>query len=258
VRVLVTGGNTVVPIDQVRCISNVFRGRTGANIAVEACRRGHRVHFLASDPDVLKLEDKAALPAERWKLERYRTFDDLHEAMRRVIESNNVDVVIHSAAVSDYRVEGIFAPTADTKFSLETRTWETRDGAPARMADRGAGKVKSTEPELWFRMVQNPKLIDLIRPVWRFSGVLVKFKLEVGVSEQELLEIAERSRAHSTADLMVANTLLGLTFIGPFGGEYHRLNNRRELVSMLLDAVESLAAERKGPGPGSLADTRSG
>ena len=240
-RVLVTGGNTVVPIDRVRCISNVFRGRTGANIAVEACRRGHHVHFLASDPDVLTPEARAALPPDRWTLERYQTFDDLHEAMRRAIESDKVDVVIHSAAVSDYRVEGIYAPAAETKFVLETQTWE---GAPARMTDRGAGKVKSHEPELWFRLVQNPKLIDLIRPSWRFSGVLVKFKLEVGVTERELLEIAERSRVHSTADLVVANTLTGLTLIGPVGGEYHRLSNRRELVSKLLDAVEALTGKR--------------
>lgn len=252
-RILVTGGNTVVPIDRVRCIGNVFRGRTGANIALEACRRGHHVHLLASDPDVLKPEAKAALPADRWRLERYRTFDDLHDAMRRAIENGNVDALIHSAAVSDYRVEGIFAPTADTKFALATQTWEGRDGAPARMADRGAGKVKSDEPELWFRMVQNPKLIDLVRPVWGFSGVLVKFKLEVGVGEEQLLEIAERSRAHSAADLMVANTLLGLTFIGPVGGGYHRLSSRRELVSKLLDAVEALAA-RKGTAPNSLTE----
>jgi phosphopantothenate-cysteine ligase/phosphopantothenoylcysteine decarboxylase/phosphopantothenate--cysteine ligase len=154
--------------------------------------------------------------------------------------------VIHSAAVSDYRVEGIFAPTADTMFSPETLMWETPNGAPARMADRSAGKVKSNEPELWFRMVQNPKLIDLIRPLWGFSGVLVKFKLEVGVGEEQLLEVAERSRAHSAADLMVANTLLGLTFIGPIGGKYERLNSRRDLVSNLLDAVESQVAARKG------------
>jgi phosphopantothenate-cysteine ligase/phosphopantothenoylcysteine decarboxylase/phosphopantothenate--cysteine ligase len=252
-RVLVTGGSTVVPIDRVRCISNVFRGRTGANIALEACRRGHHVRLLASDPEVLTPEEKAALPAERWKLERYRTFDDLHEAMRRAIEEEKVDAVVHSAAVSDYRVEGIFAPTAGTKFSLETRTWEGREGAPIRMADRGAVKVKSDEPELWFRMVQNPKLIDLIRPAWHFLGVLVKFKLEVGATERELLEIAERSRTHSAADLMVANTLLGLTLIGPIGGQYHRLSRRRELVSRLLDAIESLAAGRTGRAPNSLA-----
>jgi len=39
-RVLVTGGNTVVPIDRVRCISNVFRGRTGANIVQLRLVRG--------------------------------------------------------------------------------------------------------------------------------------------------------------------------------------------------------------------------
>ena len=77
---------------------------------MEACRRGHHVHLLASDPDVLKPEVRAALPADRWMLERYRTFDDLHEAMRRAIENDAVDAVIHSAAVSDYRVEGVFAP----------------------------------------------------------------------------------------------------------------------------------------------------
>jgi len=244
-RVLVTGGNTVVPIDKVRCISNMFRGRTGANIALEACRRGHHVHFLASDPNILKPEITSALPPECWKLERYRTFDDLHEAMQRVIEKDTVDVVIHSAAVSDYRVEGIFAPDRDTHFCLESLTWEGREGMPTRMVDRYAGKIKSNEPELWLRMVQNPKLIDLIRPSWHFSGILVKFKLEVGVDEQELLEIAERSREHSAADLVVANTLLGLTFIGPVNGRYERMKSRRELASKLLDAVESLAAERK-------------
>jgi phosphopantothenate-cysteine ligase/phosphopantothenoylcysteine decarboxylase/phosphopantothenate--cysteine ligase len=238
-RVLVTSGSTMVPIDRVRAISNVFRGRTGANIALEACQRGHHVHLLASDPEVLKAEATASFPADRWRVERFRTFDDLHAAMRRIIENDKVDVVIHSAAVSDYRVEGVFAPETDTCFNPETRTWE---GTPARMADRTAGKVKSNEPELWLRMVQNPKLIDLIRPCWHFSGILVKFKLEVGVDEQQLLEIAERSRTHSAADLVVANTLMGLTFIGPVGGVYQHLSNRRELLTRLLDAVESLAS----------------
>jgi hypothetical protein len=121
------------------------------------------------------------------------------------------------------------------------------------MTDRGAGKVKSNEPELWFRMVQNPKLIDLVRPAWGYSGVLVKFKLEVDVGEDQLLEIAERSRVHSAADLVVANTLMGLTFIGPVGGGYVRLSSRRDLVAQLLDAVEALVTERKGTAPDSPA-----
>ena len=42
-NILVTAGNTQVFIDQVRCITNIFTGRTGAAIAVEAYRRGHSV-----------------------------------------------------------------------------------------------------------------------------------------------------------------------------------------------------------------------
>jgi len=33
-RVLVTAGNTSVPIDRVRVISNIFKGRTGAGIPI--------------------------------------------------------------------------------------------------------------------------------------------------------------------------------------------------------------------------------
>jgi phosphopantothenoylcysteine synthetase/decarboxylase len=111
---------------------------------------------------------------------------------------------------------------------------------------RHAGKIKSDEPELWLRLVRTPKLIDLIRPEWSFHGVLVKFKLEVGISEERLLAIAEASRQYSAADLMVANTLEGASswaYLGPLTGGYERLV-RRNLEARLLDAVEKLHQER--------------
>src|SRR5436189_200518 len=78
--------------------------------------------------------------------------------------------------------------------------WES-DAGPPSLGDRSAGKVKSDQPELWLRLVKAPKLVDRVRADWGFRGVLVKFKLEVGVGEDELLRIAERSRVHSGADL---------------------------------------------------------
>ncbi|MFO0803300.1 MAG: hypothetical protein U0791_09285 [Gemmataceae bacterium] len=62
---------------------------------------------------------------------------------------------------------------------------------------------------MWLRLVRAPKLIDRFRTPWAFEGILVKFKLEVGISEAELLQVAEQSRNQSAADLMVANTLDG-------------------------------------------------
>ncbi|HMF18518.1 MAG TPA: phosphopantothenoylcysteine decarboxylase, partial [Gemmataceae bacterium] len=115
------------------------------------------------------------------------------------------------------------------------------------LEDRSAGKVKSDEPELWLRLMRTPKLVDRVRRDWHFQGLLVKFKLEVGVQDNQLLEIAEQSRRRSAADLMVANTLETMrqcAYIGPMGGEYQKVK-RAELASRLLEAIEQLYEERK-------------
>jgi phosphopantothenoylcysteine synthetase/decarboxylase len=151
-----------------------------------------------------------------------------------------LDAVIHCAAVSDYLAGGIFAPAEGTHFRPETGYWESDSAIGPALSDRAAGKVKSDEPELWLRLVRAPKLIDSIRRDWGFRGLLVKFKLEVGVDEKELLTIAERSRRYSVADLMVANTLEGASewaFLGPIDGQYLRVS-RPELAERLLIAME--------------------
>ncbi len=241
-NILVTAGNTQTPIDRVRCITNIFTGRTGAGVALHAHGRGHAVTLLTSHPEVVAEMAGGAPPAERWSVRRYRTFDDLHQHMEELVRDGGFDAVVHSAAVSDYRCAGVYGPAPGTSFDEEGR-W--RGAAPA-LLDRGAGKVKSDEPELWVRLVRTPKLVDKVRGEWGFGGVLVKFKLEVGVSEERLLEIAERSRQHSSADLMAANTLEGANFwayLGPVGGAYQRLG-RRDLAPRLLDEVERLHKER--------------
>jgi phosphopantothenoylcysteine synthetase/decarboxylase len=240
-RILVTAGNTLVPIDRVRCITNIFRGRTGAEIALRCHENGHTVTFLTSHPETVA--GKAL--TERWTTRRYRTFQELQETIEEAIRQGGFDVVIHSAAVSDYQSAGVYAPGVGTRFRLEDGTWRSSDAGPPALVDRAAGKVKSDEPELWLRLVRTPKLIDLVRTQWGFTGILVKFKLEVGASDDELLEIAEASRRQSAADLVVANTLEGASFwayLGPLDGAYQGIS-RRQLPERLLEAVERLYKE---------------
>jgi phosphopantothenoylcysteine synthetase/decarboxylase len=243
-NILVTAGNTLVPIDSVRCITNVFSGRTGATIALCAQERGHRVRLLTSHPEVV-----GGAPAERWAVNPYRTFDDLDGLMQTHICDGKLDVVVHSAAVSDYLSAGAYTPAAGTTFDPATGTWAGPESEKPTLIDRVAGhagqglKLKSDEPEMWIRLTRAPKLVDRIRTDWRFHGILVKFKLEVGVSEEKLLEIAERSRRHSRADLMVANTLETAgdsAWIGPLAGAYQRVD-RADLARRLLEEVERLA-----------------
>jgi phosphopantothenoylcysteine synthetase/decarboxylase len=243
-NILVTAGNTLVPIDRVRCLTNVFTGRTGAAIALAAHDQGHQVTLLTSHPEaVLEMRPHEPLSGERWRPFRYRTFGELENLMTQEIQHGDFEAVIHSAAVSDYHAGGVFAPGPGTQFSVESGTWR---GSPPVLVDRGAGKVKSDEPELWLRLVRAPKLIDLVRTSWAFRGVLVKFKLEVGINEEQLLDVAERSRRHSDADLMVANTLEGAqawALLGPLDGDYQRIG-RRELPERLLAAVQAKHKER--------------
>jgi phosphopantothenoylcysteine synthetase/decarboxylase len=229
--VLITAGNTLVPIDRVRGITNIFTGRTGAAIASEASRRGHAVTLLTSHPEAL-----AGYASPSCECVPYRTFDELRDLMCVYIGHRRQDVIMHSAAVSDYRPAGVFAAAPGTQFDTDAGAWR---GAPAALVDRAAAKVKSDESELWLRLVRAPKLVDLIRREWNFRGILVKFKLEVAVTDTELLARAERSRKQSDADWMVANTLEGAAewaYLGSAAG-YERIS-RGDLALRIVAAVE--------------------
>lgn len=249
-NVLVTAGNTQSLIDRVRCVTNIFSGRTGAQVARTAWGRGHTVTLLTSHPEgLLEYGIHHRDPGERLSVRPYQTFDELATLMQSELRGGGYDVVCHSAAVSDYLSAGTFSPAPGTGFNARTGLWEARSGPPT-LTEQRAGKIKSTEPELWVRLVRAPKLVDRVRKPWGFAGVLVKFKLEVGIGEDELLKVAEASRQHSEADLMVANTLDGAAhwaYLGPRDGRYERIT-RRELADRLVAAIEDLYQERAGHG----------
>ena len=234
-NILITAGNTQTPIDRVRCLTNIFSGKTGSRIAIEAVRRGHTVALFTSHPEIVaELTGTVPLVPERWQLASYRTFDDLSELMESRIPGGGFDAIIHAAAVSDYALGGIYAP--DPKHG-------------GTLINARAAKVKSHHPVLWLRLIPTPKLVDRIREPWGFAGTLVKFKLECGLPDEELLSIAEQSRLQSAADFMVANTLEGMeefAFIGPIAGRYHRVD-RSQLAVRLMDLVEA-AVERRSTG----------
>ena len=106
-----------------------------------------------------------------------------------------------TAAVSDYRPTGAFAITAREPVPDQpgVERWLVRDVS--------AGKVKSNYERIAFVGEQTEKLVDLFRTTWDHRGLLVKFKLEVGISREQLIAIGRASREASGADYLVANTL---------------------------------------------------
>src|SRR5262249_53195842 len=137
--------------------------------------------------------------------------------------------------VSDYHLAGTYAPTAGAHFDPMTAAWTN-----GKLVDVSAGKVKSHHPELWLRLTPTPKLADLVRNPWGFRGTFVKFKLEVGTSDDGLGTAALRARAQSDADLIVANTLEGkdaVAWIGDRNDAWERVE-RAKLAARLIERVE--------------------
>jgi phosphopantothenate-cysteine ligase/phosphopantothenoylcysteine decarboxylase/phosphopantothenate--cysteine ligase len=142
----------------------------------------------------------------------------------------------------------VFTPAPGTTFDPSSSAWKSEQQEPGLRA-AGADKVKSSQAELWLRLVPTPKLVDEIRAAWGFGGILVKFKLEVGVMEADLLAIADAARRQSRADLVVANTLEGMSSwacIGRGGGRFEKVA-RTELSARLLESVEELTPGRLQP-----------
>ena len=224
-RLLVTAGNTLAPIDSVRGITNVFTGRTGARIAAEATMSGYDVDLLTSHPDVV---DETVVDYSLLTIDAFTTFDELAQLMEDRFTKERWDVVIHAAAVSDYRCTGVYqSPNADSPPLDATQ------------------KIPSRHQELWLRLLPTPKLVDKIRQPWGFKGVLVKFKLEVGVSDVELVGRAREGWERSDADLVVANSYEWAKERALFIDESSvETVERARLPSKLLMRVEELRIRR--------------
>src|SRR4051794_30356423 len=97
-NILVTAGNTQVPIDRVRCITNIFTGKTGAGIALRARDAGHTVTLLTSHPEVVAELRPQVSPPVRWTVRPYRTFEELRGLLEEAIRPGGPDAVIHCAA----------------------------------------------------------------------------------------------------------------------------------------------------------------
>ena len=146
-RFLVSAGNTQTPIDRVRCLTNIFSGRTGGRIAMTAHARGHAVTLLTSHPEALNFP--ASSPT--WKLAPYKTFDDLQSLLQQEIQTGGYDIIVHAAAVSDFISAGVYAPAPGTQFDPVSKTWLADDDLP-HLVDVSAGKVKSKHGEIWLRL----------------------------------------------------------------------------------------------------------
>jgi phosphopantothenoylcysteine synthetase/decarboxylase len=170
-RILITAGPTWVPIDKVRVITNIFKGTLGVTIAREALKRKANVTLLIGPGGILPPKNSSL------KVIPFKFFNELYNLMKKEISSKKYDIVIHSAAVADFK--------------------------PIKTAP---GKISSQKEQLLIKLKPTVKIVDRVKK-WDKNVFLVKFKVEYDINKKELLKKAYESMLSSDAELMVANDL---------------------------------------------------
>ena len=142
-RILVTAGATREPLDEVRFVSNVSSGATGASLADALHGLGHDVVLLRGEGTVK--------PKRVHDGEVFSSCADLLAKLQRWLASGSFDVVVMTAAVADYRPE----------MSL-------------------SGKIRSDADELIVRLVRNPKILPQLKELSPRPLQVIGFKFTVG------------------------------------------------------------------------------
>lgn len=104
-KIIVTAGGTIEPIDGVRFITNKASGKMGVAIAEACFLQGAEVLLIKSKTSVSTHYDIPQIVFE--------TADDLSKILEKEVKS--ADVIFHSAAVSDFQVEGSKDKKLDSK-----------------------------------------------------------------------------------------------------------------------------------------------
>ncbi len=208
-HVIVVGGASREPIDEVRSITNESSGATAVALAAQAYLRGAEVELWAG---ALRVPPPPGVPLTRWS-----TVGDL-------------EALVHRSEKRLRGADAILVPAALADYTLDARR----------------GKISSrTTPRLRLDLRPGPRILPLLRRLAPAPTLLVGFKLEAGLSESALAERARTLREEVGLDEVVANDRANLgeatasfLLVGP-GGARHWISGPKDAVAgHLLDALE--------------------
>lgn len=207
-KIIITAGGTIEPIDSVRFITNMSTGALGSKIANQL------VEILSEKKNIFEIiyisPDHALKPIENENIRLVSVKDtkSVLETMQELLTNEHIDTCIHSMAVSDYTVERVIK-TIDLVNIIEENELSKEEIIellinPPR--EDNSSKISSQNDMIDIRLCKTPKIIDIIKELSPGTK-LIGFKLLSNVSEEELIETAQKSLNRTLADYIIANDL---------------------------------------------------
>jgi len=248
-NVLVTAGGTIEPIDNVRSITNTGTGKLGSLIADEFLSDSAVDHlFYICTKNAVKPQNPNA------DIVFIKSVSDLENCVRQILNDNEIDIIIHSMAVSDFTVRSVTDMTTLISllndFILKNEVDMIDNGID--MSDNGTDKIDRDEAEQYLLegfskndligksgkmssqvkyplilLDETPKVLPQFREKSP-NSIIVGFKLLSGVTKDELLDVAYDLLQTNKCDFVLANDE---SLITKDKHVAHLLNEHKETIS---------------------------
>ena len=218
-KVLITGGPTNEYIDEVMKITNMSSGKIAIDLANIFAENGYDTTLLLTKTIRHPLVDNIS-SFKNCSVMRFETTKELYEILEGLSDVEH-DIIIHSAAVADYKPEFSFR-LEDMADEIAQYVHHHRDCHVDTIANDilhimqnpqckvdDDTKISSVEPNLTVKLGLTPKIIKNLRS-WFPNAYICGFKLLENVSEQELVDAAMKQLKSCNTNLVFANDLAEL------------------------------------------------
>ncbi|MCF0150654.1 MAG: hypothetical protein HUJ80_04505 [Firmicutes bacterium] len=224
-RVLITGGPTNEYVDEVMKITNMSTGSLTLSLADRALSKGDFVTVIITHSvakSALFHSYGFAEENPRLKVVCIETTEDMYQALEAESKEAPYDVIIHAAAVGDYkpqftfRMEDMAREIADRimesdgeldRQALEQLILNTMTDPRCKVNDDS--KISSYEPHLTVKLTLTVKLIASLRR-WFPGATLIGCKLLENVPLEHLIQVGHKLCLKNDMDYIMANDLAQL------------------------------------------------
>jgi phosphopantothenate---cysteine ligase (CTP) len=220
-KILMTSGGTIEKWDQVRGHTNFAKGTIGCYIAEELLAKGAQVYFLhgyfaktpAAHPNLITFQFEGIL--------------HLQEQMKRILEQKEIDIVIMSAAVSDWQVEKICDQQGNILEDIR--------------------KISSDHPPVVY-FKKAPKVIKNVKKT-KEDVILVGFKLEHTNDKDYPFEtrLSKNGKLTTSYAILLSLYMPNDTrhYIVSKSGRVIEADNKKETAEMLANTLQHYFSDKR-------------